>query len=209
MDEVVKKGGFCVYTDGSGFEGGVGAEAVAMRGGLEGEHRTRHLGDQSEHTVFESEVAGGILALDIIKTTPRLTDVDIFMDCQPAIIAISAPKPQPGQYLVSTFHDVLRRLLSARRSLKICLHWVPAHFGIAGNEAVDACAKEAALGASSPLSSRIRLFDKPLPLSKSAAIDAGARAFRERWLTEWSASPRFTRISLFDDARPSNPVSRM
>jgi hypothetical protein len=101
------------------------------------------------------------------------------------------------------------RLLSARRSLKIRLHWVPAHVGIAGNEAVDARAKEAALGASSPLSSRIRLFDKPLPLSKSATIDAGARAFRERWLTEWSASPRFTRISLFDDARPSNAVSRM
>jgi hypothetical protein len=31
-----------------------------------------------EHTVFESEVVGAILALDIIKGTPRLTDVDIF-----------------------------------------------------------------------------------------------------------------------------------
>jgi hypothetical protein len=151
-----------------------------------------------------------ILALDIIKATPRLTEADIFMDCQPAItaiIAISSPKPQPGQYLVATFHTLLRHLLTARRSLRIRLHWVPAHVSIVGNEAVNVRTKEAATGASSALFSCIKLFEKPLPLSKSATIDAGA--FRERWLAEWTAYPHFTRISLFDDARPSNAVLRM
>ncbi|KAJ7687844.1 hypothetical protein B0H17DRAFT_1299973, partial [Mycena rosella] len=96
-------GGFCVYTDGSGFEGGVGAAAIAWNGNREGEWRTKHLGTEDEHTVFESEVAGAILALDIVKSTPRLTSVDIFTDCQPAITALTAPKPQPGQYLLAAF----------------------------------------------------------------------------------------------------------
>jgi ubiquinone/menaquinone biosynthesis C-methylase UbiE len=31
MERVVAKGGFCVFTDGPGFKGGVGAAAVVMR----------------------------------------------------------------------------------------------------------------------------------------------------------------------------------
>ncbi|KAJ7691204.1 hypothetical protein B0H17DRAFT_935288, partial [Mycena rosella] len=100
--------------------------------------RTKHLGPDHEHTVFESEVVGAILALDIVKGTPRLTD------CQPAIIALADPKVQPGQYLLALFHLLLRRLLRTCPTLKVRMHWVPAHIGIAGNEAVDARAKEAA-----------------------------------------------------------------
>ncbi|KAJ7301872.1 hypothetical protein DFH08DRAFT_653642, partial [Mycena albidolilacea] len=101
-----------------------------------------------EHTVFKSEVCGAILALDIIANTPRLTDVDIFMDCQPAITALASPspKPQPGQYLLATFHVLLTCLLHVCRTLKLRLHWVPTHVGIEGNEVVDACTKAAAQG---------------------------------------------------------------
>jgi ribonuclease HI len=132
----------CTRT-GRGTRGGIGAAAVAWNGKEEVACRTKYLGPASEHTVFESEVAGAILALDIVKGTPRLTSIDIFTDCQPAIIALAAPKPQPGQYLLNTFHTLHRRLLRARPTLRIRIHWVPAHVGIAGNEAVDAHAKEA------------------------------------------------------------------
>jgi ribonuclease HI len=110
-------------------------------------------------TIFESEVCGAILALDIIASTPCLTDVDIFMDCQPAITALASPKSQPGQYLLATFHFLLARLLRMCRTLKLRLHWVPAHIGIKGNEVVDICAKAAAQGVSFPLLSRIWLFE--------------------------------------------------
>jgi ribonuclease HI len=149
QESAERAGGFCVYTDGSGFEVGVGAAAVAWNEGKEGKVRAKHLGPEDEHTVFESEVVGAILTLDIIASTARLTSVDVFTDCQPALIALAALRAQPGQYLLAAFHLLLRRLLRARPTLRICFHWIPAHVGVPGNEAVDAHAKEAAQGASS------------------------------------------------------------
>jgi ribonuclease HI len=101
---------FCIFTDGSGFEGGVGAAVAAMKGREMGEQCTKYLGTNSEHTVFEAEVCGAILALDIVTGTPPLTSVDVFMDCQPAITALSSPKTQPGKYLLAAFHALLARL---------------------------------------------------------------------------------------------------
>jgi ribonuclease HI len=134
---------------------------------------------ESEHTVFESEVVGAILALDIIAATPRLTDVDILIDCQPAITALAAPKPQPGQYLLAAFHAVLARLLRVRRTLKIRLHWVPAHVGITGNEAADVCAKEAAQAASSPLATRITLLEKAVSAQREALLNVSYTSYCE------------------------------
>jgi ribonuclease HI len=204
-----KRGGCCVYTDGSGFEGGVGGVAVVWGAGIEGATRTKHLGTMGEHTVFESEVVGAILALDIIKGTPCLTDIDIFTNCQPVITALAAPRPQPGQYLLTIFHTLHHHLLHACPSLKIRIHWVPVHIGITGNEAVDARAKEAAQGASSTLASRITTFKSPLPMSKAAVLEAGAKAFKARWIAEWTTSPHYHCITLFDDTQPSNSITRM
>ncbi|KAF8170824.1 hypothetical protein K438DRAFT_1982384 [Mycena galopus ATCC 62051] len=66
-----------------------------------------------------------IRALDIIAGTPRLMQVDIFMDCQAAIIALTSPKSQSRQYLLTTFHVLLTRLLRVWCTLQIKLHWVP------------------------------------------------------------------------------------
>ncbi|KAF7354484.1 putative RNA-directed DNA polymerase from transposon X-element [Mycena venus] len=209
MERVVRRGGVCVFMDGSGYEGGAGAAAVAMKGTEVGTHRTKHLGSLVEHTVFESEVTGAILALDIVGSISRLREVDIFMDCQPAIQALTSPKPQPGQYLFALFHTLLRRLHRARSTLQVRLHWVPAHTGIAGNEAVDELAKQAALGSSTALHARITRFETPLPVSKAAAIVAGSAEFVERWKAEWASSPRRRRLALYDDTTPSMSVARM
>ncbi|KAJ7754171.1 hypothetical protein DFH07DRAFT_720595, partial [Mycena maculata] len=77
------------------------------------------------------------------------------------------------------------------------------------NEAVDARAKKADLGESTPLTSRLCPLDSPLPLSKAATIAVGIKSFRARWLSEWATSPRFTRLSTFDNANPRTAIARM
>ncbi|KAJ7178802.1 hypothetical protein C8R43DRAFT_942402 [Mycena crocata] len=64
----------------------------------EGENKIKHLGAETEHTIFECEVVGTIIALDIVK---NLTSVDIFTVSQPAIIALVAPKSQPDQFVIT------------------------------------------------------------------------------------------------------------
>jgi hypothetical protein len=46
-------------------------------------------------------------------------------------------------------------------------------------------------------------------VSKAAALADGAKAFNVRWLAESTASPRFLRLSLYDNAKPSSTVARM
>lgn len=78
-----------------------------------------------------------------------------------------------------------------------------------GNEAVGTHTKEAAQGASSALASQIIPFERPLPVSKAVAMDAGAKEFKVHWLEEWALLPQFCRISLFDSAKPSNAVAKI
>lgn len=56
----------CIFTDGSGFEGGIGASAYTKDRQGQEHVRKRCLGSALHHTVFEGKVVGLILALDII-----------------------------------------------------------------------------------------------------------------------------------------------
>ena len=53
---------------------GVGASAVLYS---PGRHRPRvlhyHLGPSSDHTVYEAELVGTLLALELLRTEPRLS----------------------------------------------------------------------------------------------------------------------------------------
>lgn len=97
--------GVVVYTDGSGYKSGVGAAAIAMVRGLE--KRRFHLGTGDAHTVFEAEVTGTILALDIARATPRYQSLTVLLDNQAAIQALASNRPQPGQYPIREFASLI------------------------------------------------------------------------------------------------------
>jgi hypothetical protein len=88
------------------------------------------------------------------------------------------------------------------------VHWVPAHIGIEGNEAVDERAKEAALGSSTPLTKHVKALDTLL-ISKAAAIAAGPSSFKERCVSEWNNSLQRLHLSLLGNTAPSLAVLRM
>ena len=62
----MQREGLRVYSDGSDFQGGVGAAAVLY---APGRRRPRvlhyHLGPSTDHTVYEAEVVGTLLALEL------------------------------------------------------------------------------------------------------------------------------------------------
>lgn len=102
--EEVKRYGnsFCVYTDGSGFENGVGAAAVAKARDGSLRIRREYLGPMSRHTVFEGELGGANLGLDVIANEPRITAATILIDNETSITALSKYRPQPNLNLVNT-----------------------------------------------------------------------------------------------------------
>ncbi|KAJ7764123.1 hypothetical protein DFH07DRAFT_738443, partial [Mycena maculata] len=83
---------FCVFTDGSCFEGGVGAAAVVMKGKEESAHTTLYLA-MDEHTVFEAEVTGAIQVLDLIKTAPRVASANSWISSR---LPLPPPLPRPS-----------------------------------------------------------------------------------------------------------------
>ncbi|OKP06605.1 hypothetical protein PENSUB_6226 [Penicillium subrubescens] len=84
------------FTDGSGYEGQVGASAVAPR---EGVFQRRYLGTSEESTVYVAELNGIEMAIANLSNRPegrRPTKTVIFSDCQAAIQAVQNPKRSSG-----------------------------------------------------------------------------------------------------------------
>ncbi|KAG2739807.1 hypothetical protein P692DRAFT_201729067, partial [Suillus brevipes Sb2] len=105
-----------------------------------------HLGNEEEHTVYEAEIIGMILAVQLLKEAGGEGTMALGVDNQAAIRSTSSFHSQPGHYLVDKFHDDLRDLLPEADGRKLVIRWTPGHKGIAGNEAADEHAKRAARG---------------------------------------------------------------
>ncbi len=63
-----------------------------------------YLGSDDHHIVFEVELAGAILAINIIKSVPHLTCMTILLDSQAALLALKGARMKSGRHLVEEFH---------------------------------------------------------------------------------------------------------
>lgn len=98
-----------IYSDGSAIDEGVGAVAVLMRGKVEVDALRFHLGSVKNHTVYEGELVGMILAVELLRRKAgRKDSMALGADNQAAILATQAFNSKAGHYLMDIFHNDLR-----------------------------------------------------------------------------------------------------
>lgn len=89
-----------VYSDGSGFDGHMGAAAVIYDGRSCISSLKYHLGTLQEHTVYEAEGLGTTLgfhlAMRYLRGLDDRKDVHLHIDNQPVMQAVRQVKPRPG-----------------------------------------------------------------------------------------------------------------
>lgn len=206
-EENARHQGLIIYTNGLGYKGGIGAAAYAEDNHKVEHVRCSHLGSDGNHTVFEGEVVGAILALDIVRACPRTRRATIKLDNhQAAIRALASGRGEAGKYLLDLFHTELTSLQSARCSLRIHICWVPGHEGIEGNKRVDIEAKAAAEGNTTSLTHRSPTLSKDLPSSTSALKAGQKKRARAEWQSEWEDSKHGKRLHRIDPTPPSKPA---
>ncbi|KAF9443477.1 hypothetical protein P691DRAFT_713239 [Macrolepiota fuliginosa MF-IS2] len=200
-----------IYSDGSGQDGRVGAAAILLE---EGNPRPTkmlqfHLGTTAEHTTYEAEAVGALLAMKIAKEVAKEAEqrgerdaaISHYADNQSVIKALHSRKSKPGQYLINSYRRGAHSFHRAK-SIKVGLKWISAHSGVNGNEEVDKAAKGAAAGASSDKADLPAILRKGLKISRSALKQAKNAEVKNAWTQQWKRSPRHDRMTRVDPNHP-------
>ncbi|KAJ5901430.1 hypothetical protein N7504_007424 [Penicillium tannophilum] len=191
-----QEGKMVFFTDGSGFEGKVGASAVAPDRGIQAR---KFLGTAEQATVYAAELAGIEMALDKFKLSQNEfqkgpSELVIFADSRAAIQAVQNPRRPSGQQILCAIYAHVHELQALRTptsllippdDLSITIRWIPAHVGVPGNELADAAAKNAALGGAEN-AGEIAGSEDQFPRLAATAKQQVRRRIQEKWALSWA-----------------------
>lgn len=199
---------YTVYSDGSGFENGIGAAAIMYINQVESQSLWMHLGPSTEHTVYEGELAGLCLALHILYSLPFSIHSRIIIgtDSQAAIKALSKQTSHLAHYLLDHIHNLAENLHDKLNgNVNIQIHWTPGHQDFAPNERADTLTKRAA-GGDSSIPNRLPPFftNTSLPTSIPATRQEHLSSLKKAWKTRWKKSSHYMLSNSIDKSLPSN-----
>jgi ribonuclease HI len=224
-----------VYSDGSGFKGGIGASALLYIKDRLSKVLRCHLGSDEEHTVYEAEGVGLAMGLHLLKGLNRQLNHPAVLgtDSQALIKALDNQRSHAGQYILDNIHLFAEQLhakqdalinhedRSAARAVNrswkgrtkgvvdLQVHWVPGHCDFGPNEQADVEAKKAAEGDSSDTNLLPSFLWKSLPLSISALRQLNLLKLRKRWEHRWKSSSRESLLRSIDNSAPSKKYIRL
>lgn len=199
----------CVFTDGSGINGMIGSSAVLVppNNGYPEIKRAR-LGPDTEHIVYEGELYGVHLGLQLLHDAiPSLDPIPksatILIDNQAAIPRSCRPAPKSAQYLAQSVCESALELRRLYPDLVLQIAWVPGHAGVEGNDLADEHAKDAASDPNMPLATMPGHRSRLLPKNRSALKAVYNSELELTWTNRWILSERGMRFAHFDPDPPS------
>ncbi|KAI0083096.1 hypothetical protein BDY19DRAFT_998865 [Irpex rosettiformis] len=209
-----RKAKYRIYSDGSDIEGSVGAAAVMYIKQKRKERKTvlrYYLGTSEQHTVYEAELVGLLLALHLLKQVcTRIAGTAVIaLDNKAAILAARLPKSGPAHYLLDEFHKALLSLKAQHNDLNLTVRWVLGHVGIDGNEEADIEAKLAAHNHSSKREDLPCILRSTLPQSASKLKQLKNAQLKTDAERLWKASRRYSKIARIDPSLPSDQFIRL
>jgi len=203
-----------VFTDGSSTNGKVGAAASLYVDFTHVATLQYHLGNDTEHTVFEAEAVGLILVAQLLLTRNEASfPATIFANNQAVIRSGAHPTAKPGHYLLFRFRNLVRHLMDQKdlNNNSISLNWIAGHAEIEGNELADREAKLAATrkDMTSPCRDLPKNLRKRLPCSTSTVKQAHDAHIQAKWNDEWKKSTCYAHIKALDPAHTPKSFLRL
>ena len=215
-----------IYSDGLGYEGGIGASTLLFINDQLVGSLKYYLGTSLEHTVCEAEGVVLLMGLHLLhRLHCQLTLPTILRsDSQVTIRALGNQKAHFRQYILDAIHLTAEHLHAKQDGLinraehqrqinasktwsgrhkgivDLQVHWVPGHCDFGPNEQADKEAKFVVQGASSKARFLPQLLHKRLPLSISALHQSFADKLKKRWRWRWKGSERENILRTIDNS---------
>ena len=112
-------------------------------------HKPTFFGSARHHTVYEGELVGMGLGVELLRKERNVRLATLYIDNQASIQSTNLHRAALGHYLIDHVHSQMEQIFQRTPKLHFAIWWIPGHKWIQGNEVADNAAKEAAQTSSS------------------------------------------------------------